>query len=192
MQKTTFVIKDMDCSEEVAVLKKVLLPFVGQESRLEFDLLGRKLHVDLSGLLVNAENVAEAINATGMKAELFVDALPSCACCGGTCPARGSLWERRGRELLCVVSGLLWAGGLAIMMTEHGSILAAFKASGAAPVAAKLLWILAALGGVWHVLPKAIRSLRALRPDMNLLMVLDRGRQPLRPTRPVVARLRLS
>jgi len=172
MQKVTFVIKDMDCSEEVAILKKVLLPIVGQESRLEFDLLGRKLHVDLSGLLANAESVAEAINATGMKAEPFVDALPSCACCGGTCPARGSLWERRGRELLCVVSGLLWAGGLALMMTEHGSILAAFKESGTAPVAAKLLWILAALGGVWHVLPKAIRSLRALRPDMNLLMVL--------------------
>ena len=72
MQKTTFVIKDMDCSEEVAVLKKVLMPIVGQESRLEFDLLSRKLHVDLSGLLTNVENVAEAINSTGMKAEPFV------------------------------------------------------------------------------------------------------------------------
>jgi len=172
MQKITFVIKDMDCSEEVAILKRVLLPIVGQESRLEFDLLGRKLHVDLSGLLANAQGVAEAINATGMKAEPFVDALPSCACCGGTCPTRGSLWERRGRELLCVVSGLLWAGGLALMMSEHGSILSAFKDSDAAPGAAKLLWVLAVLVGVWHVLPKAIRSLRALRPDMNLLMVL--------------------
>ncbi|MBU4525516.1 MAG: heavy metal translocating P-type ATPase [Desulfomicrobium sp.] len=172
MQKITFVIKEMDCSEEVAILKRVLLPIVGQDSRLEFDLLGRKLHVDLSDLLESAENVAQAINATGMKAEPFVDALPSCACCGGTCPTKGSLWERRGRELLCVVSGLLWAGGLALMMTEHGSILAAFKDSAAAPFAAKLLWVLAVLVGVWHVLPKAIRSLRALRPDMNLLMVL--------------------
>ena len=103
MQGITFVIKDMDCSEEVAILKRALLPIVGQESRLEFDLLGRKLHVDLSGLLTNTQSVAEAINATGMKAEPFVDALPSCACCGGTCPTRGSLWERRGRELLCVV-----------------------------------------------------------------------------------------
>lgn len=172
MQKITFVIKEMDCSEEVAILKRVLLPIVGQDSRLEFDLLGRKLHVDLSDLLESAENVAQAINATGMKAEPFVDALPSCACCGGTCPTKGSLWERRGRELLCVVSGLLWAGGLALMMTEHGSILAAFKDSAVAPFAAKLLWVLAVLVGVWHVLPKAIRSLRALRPDMNLLMVL--------------------
>jgi len=172
MQKITFVIKDMDCTEEVAILKRVLLPIVGQESRLEFDLLGRKLHVDLSDLLESAENVAQAINATGMKAEPFVDALPSCACCGGTCPTKGSLWERRGRELLCVVSGLLWAGGLALMMSEHGSILAAFKDSAAAPFAAKLLWVLAVVVGVWHVLPKAIRSLRALRPDMNLLMVL--------------------
>lgn len=39
-------------------------------------------------------------------------------------------------------------------------------------MAAKLLWILASLGGVWHVLPKAVHSLRSLRPDMNLLMVL--------------------
>lgn len=167
-----FRIQDMDCSEEVAILKRVLLPLVGQESRLTFDLLQRKLIVDLSGLLVGAEQVAEAIGRTGMKAEPFVEALPSCACCGGACATKGSFWSRRGREVLCAVSGLLWASGLAFMMAEHGSFLAAFRESSTAPLAAKLLWILAAFSGVWLVLPKAVSSLRFLRPDMNLLMVM--------------------
>ena len=172
MNILTFRIMDMDCSEEVTILIRVLTPIVGQESRLTFDLLQRKLKVDVSGLLVSADQIAQAINETGMKAEPFTEALPSCACCGGTCPTKGSLWERRGREILCAVSGLLWASGLVMMMAEHGSFLAAFKESASAPVAAKFLWILAAFGGVWHVLPKAAHSLRSLRPDMNLLMVL--------------------
>jgi Cd2+/Zn2+-exporting ATPase len=172
MNILTFRIMDMDCAEEVAILIRVLTPLVGQESRLTFDLLQRKLKVDVSGLLVSADQIVQAINETGMKAEPFVETLPSCACCGGAYSPKGSLWERRGREMLCALSGLLWASGLAMAMAEHGSFLAAFKGGASAPVAAKFLFILAAIGGVWHVLPKAARSLRSLRPDMNLLMVL--------------------
>ncbi|MDP2877100.1 MAG: hypothetical protein Q8O00_13010, partial [Holophaga sp.] len=173
MAVTTFIIREMDCSEEVAVLTRALTPLVGQESRLTFDLLQRKLHVDLSGLNISPETIIEAVTRTGMKAERFEAALAGCACCGGGCSTSpNSFWERRGREVLCAVSGVLWASGMLFMMAEHGSFLAAFKESGTAPVAAKLLWILASLGGVWHVLPKAVHSLRSLRPDMNLLMVL--------------------
>lgn len=172
MNSLTFRIMDMDCSEEVAILIRALLPLVGQESRLHFDILQRKLRVDTAGLPVTSEQVVQAISATGMKADPIAEALPSCACCGGTCKPQGAFWDRRGREVLCAVSGLLWASGLTLVMAEHGSFLAAFRESASAPFAAKLLWILAAFSGVWHVLPKAVYSLRSLRPDMNLLMVL--------------------
>ncbi len=173
MASTIFVIREMDCSEEVAVLTRALTPLVGQESRLTFDLLQRKLHVDLSGLSVSPDQIIEAVTRTGMKAERFEAALAGCACCGGSCSTtKNGFWERRGREVLCAVSGVLWASGLLLMMAEHGSFLAAFKESGTAPVAAKLLWMLAMLAGVWHVLPKALHALRSFRPDMNLLMVL--------------------
>ncbi len=172
MDVLLFRIKDMDCSEEVATLTRALLPLVGQESRLTFDILQRKLRVDASGLHLAAEQVVQAVHATGMKAEPFAEAVPSCACCGGSCTSGGSFWDRRGREVLCAVSGALWMAGLALMMAEHGSFLAAFRESSSAPAAAKLLWILAALCGVWRVLPKAVHSLRTARPDMNLLMVL--------------------
>ncbi|MFP5220672.1 MAG: heavy metal translocating P-type ATPase [Acidobacteriota bacterium] len=172
MSYLTFRVKDMDCAEETAILTRALLPLVGQESRLGFDIMQRRLKVDATGLPVDEKQITAAIDATGMKAEQVAEAIGACACCGGECSESGSFWERRGREVLCAVSGLLWAGGLALMMAEHGSVLAAFQESDSAPMAAKALWILAALCGVWHVLPKAAYSLRTLRPDMNLLMVL--------------------
>ncbi|KAF0235208.1 MAG: Cd2+/Zn2+-exporting [Desulfovibrionaceae bacterium] len=172
MSYLTFHIKDMDCAEEIAILTRALQPLVGQESRLDFDILARRLKVDATGLPVGERQITQAIEATGMKAEPVAEAIGACACCGGSCSERGSFWERRGREVLCAVSGLLWAAGLGLMMAEHGSALAAFRESGSAPLAAKALWILAALCGVWHVLPKAAYSLRTFRPDMNLLMVL--------------------
>jgi len=173
MTEAVFTIKDMDCQEEVATLTGVLVPLVGQESRLRFDVLRRRLKVDLTGLDVSPEQVQQAIAKTGMRAEPFQDALAGCTCCGGSCEIRKpGLLRGRGREILCAASGLLWASGMALMMAEHGSVLAAFRDGAGAPPLAKALWILAALTGVWHVLPKALYALRSLRPDMNLLMVL--------------------
>ncbi len=175
MDPLAYRINDMDCANEAALLSRALLPLVGLESRLDFDLLRRTLRVDISGLLVTPDQIAQAIATTGMRAEAVTGAVPSCACCGGTCAPQGSFWQRRKREILCLVSGVLWAAGLILMMAEHGSILAAFRDSDSAPPAAKALWILAACAGAWHVLPKALASLRALRPDMNLLMILAMG-----------------
>lgn len=175
MAPLTYRINDMDCANEAALLTRALLPLVGRESRLDFDLLRRTLRVDISGLLVTPDQIAQAIATTGLRAEAVAGPVPTCSCCGGSCAAEGSFWRRRKREILCLVSGLLWAAGLILMMAEHGSILAAFRDSDSAPLTARALWILAACAGAWHVLPKALASLRALRPDMNLLMILAMG-----------------
>lgn len=62
-----FRILAMDCSEEVTVLTRALLPLVGLETRLHFDILQRKLRVDIAGFLVTSEQVIQAINATGLR-----------------------------------------------------------------------------------------------------------------------------
>ena len=175
MTQLLYRIDDMDCAEETALLTRALLPLVGQESRLGFDLLQRRLRVDVSGLPVGPEQVLQAIAGTGLRAEPVTEAVPSCACCGGTCAPEGSFWKRRKREILCAVSGALWVSGLALAMAAQGSFLAAFSHSDTAPAAARAFWVLAACAGAWHVLPRAYASLRALRPDMNLLMVLAIG-----------------
>jgi len=175
MAQFTYKIEEMDCAEEVTLLTRALLPVVGQETRLGFDVMQRKLRVDVSGISVTSEQIEQAVAGAGMRAEPVREAVPSCACCGGACDTRGSLWKRRKREILCLVSGVLWAAGLILMMTAHGSVLAAFRDSDMAPLPARALWIVSACVGAWHVLPRALASLRALRPDMNLLMVLAIG-----------------
>jgi len=173
MSLLTYRIMDMDCSEEVGTITRALLPLVERRERLGFDLLNRKLTVNVSGLPVGRDAVEKALRATGLRAEPVAEALKACACCGGGCAsARAGFWERRGREALCAVSGLCWAAGLGVTAAERGSLLEAFHAGSALPATALALWLLAVGAGVWHVLPKALHSLRALRPDMNLLMVL--------------------
>jgi hypothetical protein len=46
--KHRFRIQGMDCAEEVIALKRELVPLVGDEQRLSFDLLQSKLTVDSS------------------------------------------------------------------------------------------------------------------------------------------------
>jgi len=164
----------MCCAHEATQLTNALLPLVGQESRLDFNVLQRKLRVDTSDLAITSEQIIQAIASTGMQAEAVIAPVLPCSCCGGSCSNGGStsFWQRNQREILCLTSGLLWIAGLVLMMHAHGSILAAFRDSETAPAAARIFWILAAFCGAWHVLPKAWASLRVLRPDMNLLMIL--------------------
>ncbi|GFK92935.1 putative cadmium-transporting ATPase [Fundidesulfovibrio magnetotacticus] len=98
--------------------------------------------------------------------------LPSCACCGGACSTGTGFWARRGREALCLASGIFWIAGLTLATLAQGDLWAVFRESGDAPLSAKALWLAAVACGVWHVLPRAWRSLVTLRPDMNLLMTV--------------------
>lgn len=176
MPQMTFHIAKMDCPEEIATLKKVLLPLVDAENRLVFDLFSRKLIVDTTGLAVENKDILKAVAAAGMEAtEQTAGPLDGCACCGGICspkPSAETFLSRHGRVLLCAASGVGWFLGLGVALWEHGSLLGAFRHEEAAPAAAVALWLCAALAGMWHVLPKALISARTFRPDMNLLMVV--------------------
>ncbi len=150
-----FRIHGMDCAEEVSLLKRELIPLLGGEDRLGFDLLNRKLTVDTSSQDVAHEDVLAAIERTGLKSEPWQDA--------GATGVDQSFWQQHQRSILTGVSGLF---GLA------GSILQFVNVSEAesVPLVSIVLYCFGIIAGLLLVLPKAWRSLVSLRPDMNLLM----------------------
>jgi len=152
-----FRIYGMDCAEEVSLLKRELVPLLGDEETLGFDLLNGKLTVDTSETGVTESEVLEAIEKTGLTAEAWRDDTQT--------DRDRSFWQRHGRSLLTAVSGLAGLLGLAIQLSWA-------SAEAAVPLMSAVSYSISILAGLSMVLPKAWLSLRSLRPDMNLLMTV--------------------
>ncbi|MAT71421.1 MAG: cadmium-translocating P-type ATPase [Planctomycetaceae bacterium] len=145
----------MDCAEEVSILKRELVPLVGSDDRLGFDLLNGKLTVNLDGADVTQGDVLAAIERTGLRAEVWDDV-----------PDRDSeltFWQRNQRTVLTTISGVAGGIGLALQLSLG-------EADESLPVIAISFYLVSIATGLLLVLPKAWRSLVSLRPDMNLLM----------------------
>ncbi|MBG3878259.1 hypothetical protein FVW20_14875, partial [Desulfovibrio oxamicus] len=65
---TAFRIEEMDCANEVSILRHALTPLVGNPDRLEFDVLSRRMRVDMEGLDLRPDDVVAAVARTGMRA----------------------------------------------------------------------------------------------------------------------------
>lgn len=158
----------MDCLEEVSALKKELASIVGGEESLSFDLLNRTLTVSNSGVQLNPETLIQRISKIGMKA---------------------TLWEASSDDREEKSSGqfirlaLTLGGALALLFGFllhaylHRSVMdALFGGEGTEahefPLSTILLYCLSIVLSGWLILPKAWRSARSLRPDMNLLMTM--------------------
>ncbi|MDA1142159.1 MAG: heavy metal translocating P-type ATPase [Planctomycetota bacterium] len=164
MNKTLVLrIQDMDCAEEVAILKKALVPLVGNEDALGFDLLKRRLTLEIDANGPADDVILQAVAQTGMQAEPWTEQLTESP----------SFWRRRGRVLMCILSGLSLALGFLAHATLHG-IAAAIQGHGGNqfPIISMAFYICASVTGAWFVLPKAFYAARQTRPDMNLLMVV--------------------
>ncbi|WP_231615775.1 heavy metal translocating P-type ATPase [Novipirellula artificiosorum] len=148
-------IQGMDCVEEVALLKRELVPLLGSDERLSFDLLNGKLSVDLSQTEITSGEVFAAIGRTGLKAEVWNDRQDD--------PVNQSFWKRHQRATLTTVSGMLGLAGLVVqsLWPTSGELV---------PPVAIGCYLAGILAGLILVLPKAWRSIVSLRPDMNLLM----------------------
>lgn len=165
--KTQFKIRGLDCAEEVAILKREIGPLVGGEDRLSFDIL--KARMTVAAPQVSEREIVKAVERTGMGAQIWRE--------GSEKVEKEGLWQRRGRTILTSLSGTALLAGFAAHAWIAGSLAAALGSEGAGlaapvPLAARALYLLAILAGVWTVLPKAWFSLRRLRPDMNLLMTI--------------------
>ena len=168
MKNLSFKIDGLCCVEEVNTLKRVVGPLVGGGDRLAFDVLNAKMTIAQLPANVRVEQIADAVATTGMSARPWQTE-------GGEAPTtkKPSLL----RPILTAASGALTFVALVVHAQQEGGFAAALSEAGhgpdhAVPLLVRGLYIAAILSGVWMVLPKAWYALRAIRPDMNLLMVV--------------------
>ena len=163
-----FRIHGMDCAEEIAILKRELGSLVPSEDHLSFDILNAKMIVQPGESQISADVIMEAVNRTGMKAEVWEDYAEE---------TTANFWERYGRTILTAVSGICGLLGFCIHVWTAGGLLPALGSEGmgvahSVPPLAIAFYLAAILSGIWLVIPKAWHSAISLRPDMNLLMTI--------------------
>lgn len=164
MSTSNFKIVGMDCAEEVARLKRVLVPLVGQEDALSFDLLKGKMTVR-TGEDLSETTIVAAVREAGLKAIPWDDHQSR--------TARGeaaTLFEAHGRAFVCTTSALLLVLGFALHAWSRGFV-DALTGHGFSPISA-VFYGFAVIAGGWYVAPKAWLAVCRLRPDMNLLMTV--------------------
>jgi len=89
-----------------------------------------------------------------------------------------TFFQRWGRTLLTVISGLLTLAGFATHLVMTQSVQEAIGSEGMGmthqtPLPVRILYGLGILTGAWFVLPRAFLALRRIQPDMNLLMTIS-------------------
>jgi Cd2+/Zn2+-exporting ATPase len=158
-----FRIHGMDCADEVALLKRALVPVVGSAERLQFDVLRGKMTVTEGDPAVTADHIVREVGRTGLRAEPWTEQA-----------VEGKGAARNLRTALTAACGLLAAAAFGLHADRSG-VLAALGSEGAGqaeavPLPSMVLYAVAIAAGGWHIAPRAWFALRRLRPDMNLLM----------------------
>ncbi len=164
-----FKVQGLDCAEEVATLRREVGPLVGGDDRLAFDVLNGRMMVLEDAERVSAEEIREAVRMTGMTAvEWREDDEES---------KRASERHHRMQARLTALSGLSVLAGLALHVWLAGGFAEALRLFAghdgqAMPLPEAVAYALAIGFGARYVVVKAWYAARALRPDMNLLMVI--------------------
>lgn len=161
-----FAIQGMDCAEEVAALRQEVGPLVGGEDRLTFDLLAGQMSVAASRDDVTDEAVTAAIKRAGLVGAPVTD---------GDIEVEATWWQGHGRAAMTAASAGFTVAGLVLHAVAAGSTLTALgltTAHTAVPLSARVAYLLAVVTGAWFIAPRAVRAIRSLRPDMNLLMTV--------------------
>lgn len=161
-----FLVRGMDCAEEIATLRAELGKVAGV-SDLRFDLLHRKLVVDLDPASGSVESIVRAVARIGMSAEPWAERREEDS---------STTSGRRRRALATASSGAFVVAGFVLHAIDAG-VSAAVRGAGNSPppVSACAAYLAATVLGAWYVAPKAWHALRRVRPDMNLLMCVAAG-----------------
>jgi Zn2+/Cd2+-exporting ATPase len=146
-RQTTLSVAGMDCSDEVAVLEKIIKPIVGVRD-VQSDLVAGKIIVSHDDR-VAPEQLIAAIKLTGMTARP--------AKRGRRVAPKES--TRRRRAIVIGISAMLTGLGLLVHWLEIGPEWPHIA-----------LFAGAIISGGWFIFPNALAAARRLAPDMNLLM----------------------
>ena len=163
-----FRIHGMDCADEVAILRREIVPLVGSPDRLAFDILRGKMLIASGAPVITADQIVRAVGRTGMRAEPWQDVQPGAAETG--------FWQRRGRTRPDRAQRHLPLAGFLAHVADAG-LRAALGSEGVGlaaqvPLLALILYVTGIVAGGWFIAPRAWMAVRRLRPDMNLLMTI--------------------
>lgn len=159
MKRQDYYIAGMDCAEEVGALEKEFTKLQGINSTA-FDVLRSRMSVTFDETQTSDQVIREAVARTGMRADKWET--------GHT-----EKQSDRGRSIAMMISGALLLAALSAHIFLYG-----WQNAFGHDDEARLAWWIAALysasalAGAWYVIPRAINSAKALRPDMNLLMTI--------------------
>ncbi|HVE16507.1 MAG TPA: heavy metal translocating P-type ATPase, partial [Chthoniobacterales bacterium] len=143
----TFRVSGMDCSEEVAAIERVVKPLPGVVG-VRANIVGSSVTIYHDGSVKTPDLIA-AVNRSGVKVETGASSGSD----------KGSFLSQAG--LLVATSGVFTGLGILIQWLGYKT--------GWAP---NTLFTIAILSGGALVFPKALRSLRTLSLDMNVLMTV--------------------
>lgn len=163
MANVALKIHGMDCAEEVSLLKREIAPLEGI-NELSFDVLNGKMTVSYAPEVVTPKSLIEAVNRTGLKAELYENVRSS--------QDQGNFWDQWSRTVMTSASGVTLALGFLAHSIGVGFVSALGESEQPIPSLARILYLVSAITGAWFVFPKAWAALKRLRPDMNLLMTV--------------------
>ncbi|PHS13779.1 MAG: heavy metal translocating P-type ATPase [Blastopirellula sp.] len=173
-QQVSLRIAELDCAEEVRQLKERLLPLAGIND-LNFDVIQAKMVVKFDATQLSIEKIIAEISQLGMTATVA--------------PAKAGKRQNiettaadRTRERYTIRAAAFMVVAVAVHYYESGSMLSVMSHSThshqpgeniiGTPITSILLYLVSIYYGIRFVFPKAISSVRRLRADMNLLMVV--------------------
>ncbi|WP_440616086.1 heavy metal translocating P-type ATPase [Cysteiniphilum sp. 6C5] len=164
-----YKIYGMDCLDEVSVVKRELLPYVKDESLLQFNLLKGKLMIHNQTQQFTQAEIEKRLKATGYQfiswQQYEIKQQTNSE----------SFWQKHMRSLLTPICALFLIIGFAIHGSYHGFLDALIGEHGAAtaqPVSSIVFYVLALIVGGFFIYPKAWAALKRMRPDINLLMTI--------------------
>lgn len=165
IKEIAYNVFELDCAEEVVILKRELADKPGVLD-LDFDLLNARMIVHYDSALVGPDALLTYIRQTGMNAIPWEEQGEA-----------GLMWQVHGRLVMAALSGVLLVSGFLAHWIIHGSLLDALTGHEhgtglRVPILSILLYSGSVITGAWFILPKAILSAKRLRPDMNLLMTV--------------------
>ena len=166
-EQKEFRVAGLDCTEEASLIRRALSGREGVYG-VSFHVVDGRMTVDADTDTFGPAQVARAVARLGMRAEPLEQAAAQVE----------SWWERNGRRALVAASGLALVGGLLLHVVVAGGGFVELVLSHSHgehgvdyPVVALLL--LGIVAGLYHSAPKAVGSLRRLRPDMNALVLVS-------------------
>lgn len=147
-QLTTLRVEGMDCADEVAALQRALKPVAGIRE-FKVNLMAGKVTIAHEKKLSTADLI-RAVGKAGLKARTVA---------GEHEEASGS--AQRARIIAVGVSGMFTGIGLLMQWQKI-----------AEPYGRIAAFAIAIIAGGWFILPKALRAVRQLSLDMNVLMTV--------------------